>query len=138
MANILYIATLVLNYSAIAFALIHIWINVFSKITDLDDRSKNILKIVKSSMYMSLIFSLATCLFIRSDNVAVAISRATKLYSIIAISWLVIVFSCGIAMLYLFISKKTFKTSTMNSVKNIFKIAVIGAVLGLILSWLLS
>lgn len=138
MANILYISTLALNYSAIVFSLVYIWINIFSKISDVSERSTNIYKITKAAMWMSILFALATCLFTRSDDAYMATYRASKLYSNISISWLIVLFCYGIAMLCLFVSKKKFSTVIAKSLKNIFKISMTGASISILLSWLLS
>ena len=46
MSTIIYISTLVLNFAGVVFAGTYIWLNVFSKITDLADRNTSILKIL--------------------------------------------------------------------------------------------
>ena len=138
MTILLFVSTIVLNFSGIAFAAVYIWLNAFSKIKDVDARNASIIKTSKVSMGLSLIFALLSCLLASSDIVDDAIARAHVLYSIIAISWLIVLLGCGIAMLVAFISKSDFKTNLLKSIKKIFVIAVVGALAGVVFSWLLG
>ena len=138
MSVLLFISTIVLDVAGVAFAATYIWLNAFSKITDLASRNTSILKISRASMLLSLVFALLSCLLTNSGIVDGAISRATILYSIIAISWLVVLLVCGVAMFIAFISKTTFKDGLLRSLKKIFSIAITGAVIGMILAWLLG
>lgn len=138
MSVLLFISTIVLDLAGVAFAATYIWLNSFSKITDLASRNTSILKISRVSMVLSLVFALLSCLLTNSGTVDDAISRATILYSIIAISWLVVLLGCGVAMFIAFISKTTFKDSLLRSFKKIFSIAITGAIVGMILAWLLG
>ena len=138
MSVLLFISTIVLDLAGVAFAATYIWLNSFSKITDLASRNTSILKISRVSMVLSLVFALLSCLLTNSGTVDGAISRATILYSIIAISWLVVLLGCGVAMYIAFISKTTFKDTLLQSFKKIFSIAITGAIVGMILAWLLG
>lgn len=138
MSVLLFISTIVLDVTGVAFAATYIWLNSFSKITDLAARNTSILKISRASMLLSLVFALLSCLLTNSGTVDGAISRVTILYSIIAISWLVVLLVCGVAMFIAFISKTTFKDSLLRSFKKIISIAITGAVIGMILAWLLG
>ena len=138
MSTIIYISTLVLNFAGVAFAGTYIWLNVFSKITDLADRNTSILKITKTSMILSMVFSLLSCLLSNTSVIDAAIQRTTSLYSIIAISWLVVLLVCGISMLCAFVSKSTYKRELTRSIRKIFNIALWGAIISLVLSWLFS
>lgn len=138
MSTILFIATLVLNIVGVAFSVIYIWLNAFSKITDLADRNTSILKITKVSMSLSMVFALLSCLLSSDNVIEEAIGSTATLYSIIAISWLVVLLACGVAMLYSFVSKATFKTELLRSVKKIFVIALWGAGISMVLTWLFS
>ena len=138
MSTIIYISTLVLNFAGAAFAGTYIWLNVFSKITDLADRNTSILKITKTSMILSMVFSLLSCLLSNTSVIDAAIQRTTSLYSIIAISWLVVLLVCGISMLCAFVSKSTYKRELARSIRKIFNIALWGAIISLVLSWFFS
>lgn len=138
MSVLLFISTIVLDLAGVAFAATYIWLNSFSKITDLASRNTSILKISRVSMALSLVFALLSCLLTNSGTVDGAIRRANILYSIIAISWLVVLLGCGVAMFIAFISKTTFKDSLLQSFKKIFSIAITGAIVGMILAWLLG
>lgn len=138
MSTVLVISTMILNFAGIAFAAIYIWLNVFSTVTELSERNASALRITKVSMVLSMVFSLLSCLLSDAGDVEAAIARATSLYSVIAISWLVVLLLCGIAMFLSLISRKTFRREAAQSVKNIVFIALWGAVAGMVLSWLFS
>ena len=138
MSIILYISTVVLCLAGVIFSLAYIWLNTFSKITDLEARNTSILKISKESMVLSLIFALLTCLLSNPENVGDIINRTSKLYSFIASCWLVVILGCGVSMLVALISKTKYRDSLLNSIKKIFLIALIGSIIGMVLAWLLS
>ena len=138
MSTIIYISTLVLNFAGVAFAGTYIWLNVFSKITDLADRNTSILKITRTSMLLSMVFALLSCLLSNTSVIDAAIQRTASLYSIIAISWLVVVLVCGVSMLCAFVSKSTYKRELAGAIRKMFTVALWGAIIGLVLSWLLS
>lgn len=138
MSIVLFISTIILNLAGVVFAATYIWLNSFSKITDLTSRNISILKITRTSMVLSLIFALLSCLLTNTGSIDSAINRATVLYSIIAISWLIVLLVCGIAMFVAFVSKSTFKDDLLRSIKKIFVVALTGAVFGMLLAWLLG
>ena len=138
MSTIISISTVVLCLAGVVFSLVYIWLNTFSKITDLDSRNSSILKISRASMVLSLIFALLSCLLSDPGNVSDAISRSSKLYSFIAVSWLVVIFGCGISMLIALVSKTKYREGLLKSVKKIFSTALAGSIIGMLLAWLLS
>lgn len=138
MSIVLFISTIILNLAGVAFAATYIWLNSFSKITDLTSRNISILKITRTSMVLSLVFALLSCLLTNTGSIDSAINRATVLYSIIAISWLIVLLVCGIAMFVAFVSKSTFKDDLLRSIKKIFVVALTGAIFGMLLAWLLG
>ena len=112
--------------------------NVFSKITDLSDRNASVLKITRTSVVLTMVFALLSCLLSNSGEIEAAIQRTTTLYTVVAISWLVVLLLCGIAMIFSLVSKKTFKAELAKSVKKIFVIALWGSIVAMVLSWLFS
>lgn len=138
MSTVLFVSTIVLNLAGIAFAAVYVWLNVFSKITDLTERNANVLKITKVTVILTMVFALLSCLLSNTGEIDVAIQRTTMLYSLVAISWLIVILLCGIAMIFSLVSKKTFKTELVNSVKKIFVIALCGSIVSMVLSWLFS
>jgi len=138
MSTVLFVSTIVLNFAGIAFAAVYVWLNVFSKITDLTERNANVLKITKVTVILTMVFALLSCLLSNTGEIDVAIQRTTTLYSLVAISWLIVILLCGIAMIFSLVSKKTFKTELVNSVKKIFVIALCGSIVSMVLSWLFS
>lgn len=138
MSILLFITTIILDLAGLAFAGTYVWLNSFSSITDLKDRNIGILKITKASVAMSLIFALLSCLLSNGSSIESSISRATTLFSIIAISWLVVILGCGVALLFTFIKKAEFKADLLKSIKKIFVIALWGAIIGIVCAWLFS
>lgn len=138
MSTVLYVSTMILNFAGIAFAAVYVWLNVFSKITDLSDRNASVLKITRTSVVLTMVFALLSCLLSNSGEIEAAIQRTTTLYTIVAISWLVVLLLCGIAMIFSLVSKKTFKAELAKSVKKIFVIALWGSIVAMVLSWLFS
>lgn len=138
MTGILFFATLVLNLAGFLFAGVFLWINFFGSYTDLSDRNASALKISKVSMITSIAFAFLTCLLTEASEVTKAISQSALLYSIIAITWLVVIMACGIVMLLSVLSKKYYKPEISRSTKQLFKIALPGSIICLILTWLFS
>ena len=138
MSTVLYVSTMILNFAGIAFAAVYVWLNVFSKITDLSDRNASVLKITRTSVVLTMVFALLSCLLYNSGEIEAAIQRTTTLYTVVAISWLVVLLLCGIAMIFSLVSKKTFKAELAKSVKKIFVIALCGSIVSMVLSWLFS
>lgn len=138
MSTVLFVSTMILNFAGIAFAAVYVWLNVFSKITDLSDRNASVLKITRTSVVLTMVFALLSCLLSNSGEIEAAIQRTTTLYTVVAISWLVVLLLCGIAMIFSLVSKKTFKAELTKSVKKIFVIALWGSIVAMVLSWLFS
>ena len=138
MSTLLSISTVVLCLAGVLFSLVFIWLNTFSKITDLEPRNASILKISKASMVLSLIFALLSCLLTNQRNISEAIEHTSKLYSFIAISWLIVIVGCGVSMMIALVSKKEFREGLLKSIKKVFSVALVGSIFGMILAWLLS
>lgn len=138
MSTVLYVSTMILNFAGIAFATVYVWLNVFSKITDLSDRNASVLMITRTSVVLTMVFALLSCLLSNSGEIEAAIQRTTTLYTVVAISWLFVLLLCGIAMIFSLVSKKTLKAELTKSVKNIFVIALWGSIVAMVLSWLFS
>lgn len=138
MTRILFFATLGLNLAGFLFAGVFLWVNFFGSYTDLSDRNTSALKISKVSMITSIAFAFLTCLLSETGEVTNAISQSALLYSIIAITWLIVIMACGIVMLLSVLSKKHYKPDVSRSIKQLFKIALPGSIICLILTWLFS
>lgn len=138
MTGILFCATLILNFVGFLFAGVFLWVNISGGYTDLADRNASTLKISKVSMSTSIVFAFLTCLLTESSEVTEAISKSARLYSIIAITWLSVILACGITMLLTVISKRYYKPEISHQTKRLFKIALPGSILCLVLTWLFS
>ena len=138
MTKVLFVSTLILQLAGIAFAAIYVWLNSFSKIEDLEARNPSIIKASKSSMILALIFAFLSCVLTNNGSITEAIKRTTTLFSIIAVSWLLVLVGCGVAMMIAFISPADYKEGLWKSIKQIFSIAIVGAGLGMLFAWLLG
>lgn len=136
--NILFYSTLVLNFAGVIFSCIYLWINLDNSFLYLADRNAKIIKITKTSMIISIIFGFLTCLLSDSVSIEAAIEKSALLFTIISISWLVVLVGCGIVMLFTVISKTTYRESTARAIKSLFTIALPGAIICLVLTWLFS
>mgnify|MGYP004688330133 CR=1 FL=1 len=138
MSTVIYLSTILLDISGVLFSFLFLWLNAFTDYSDLPTRNKNILKTSKTSMILSMIFALLTCLLSKSESIEESISKTATLYTIIAISWLVVLLACGIVLMYLSIIKRSFKADVSLALKQVFKNALPGAIIGLFMSWLFS
>ena len=138
MTDVLFYSTLVLNFAGFIFAALYIWVNAYARYSDLTDRSENALQIAKVSMGISIPFAFLTCLLADSEMISEAISTASLLYFIIAITWLAVIAVCGITMLVTVISKNLYKPQIPVAIKRLFRIALPGALVSLVLTWLFS
>lgn len=138
MSTILFLTTLVLGLAGVVFSGSYIWLNVFSRITDVTPRNGSLLKLTKSSMILSNIFALLSCLLANADAVTAALDRAGTLYTILAVGWLAVLLACGGSMLYVFLSRGSFRGDAAREIRRLSAIALWGAGLGAALSWLFS
>jgi len=138
MTSVLHISATVLNFAGAAFAAIYIWMNTFSKLTDVDMRNASTLKLAKSSMILSMVFALLACLFSKNIEVAEAIARATGFYRMSAITWFAVFGLCGFAMIYAVLSKSTFRRTLTETLKKMFSLSLWGGIIAILLSWLFS
>lgn len=138
MTMILFVATLVLDLAALVFSAVYLLISANNGIVDAADRKKSALTVIKAAMIASSVSAFLTCLLADGKVVAEAISMAALLYSILAVTWLVVLLGCGVLLLIALVSKRRFSPNLGHSVRGLLKYAVIGAGVGLLLSWLLS
>lgn len=137
MTDILYYATLALNFSGFLFALVFIWINVFGKYSELAERNASTLHVIRVSMITSIVFSFLTSLLTEGD-VTESIDRSAVLYTIIALTWMIVILLCGVTLLLTLLSRKLYKPAVSHAAKRLFKIAIPGAIVCLVLTWLFS
>lgn len=134
--DILFYSTIVLNFSGFIFACVFLWINIYDKYTDIEDRGTSTLRIARISMIISIVFAFLINLFVDSEEITDALSNPSLLYSIIAITWLAVVLICGITMLVTVVSKRLYKPSISMAGKKLFKISLPGALVCLFFTWL--
>lgn len=138
MSTIIQVSAVVLCLTGVIFSLVYVWMNAFSKYIDIEDRDAGMLEITKKSMVFSFIFTLLACLFVNVEDVGNAICRASKTYFFYTVCWLVVILTCGISMFVVLVSKRKYRRWVFKSIKRIFSNALVGAIVGMLLSWLLS
>lgn len=137
MSGLLFFVTLVLDLICLACVGVFLWLNNFTSRDDLKVRNKGLKRMAGASMTASLVLAFLTSLLSGSADPASAISLSVVLYIIIAVSMVVIIFaSCGI-IIYRMISKREI-TEEKTAVWKFIAIAVVGAVISVLLIWLLS
>lgn len=137
MTNLLFIAALILHVTGVAFAGTYLWLNVFSRRSELADRNKEMRKMIWFCLALTIIFTILSCLLSNVSGVEGAIARAEFLYAMLAVSWLVVVALCGIALLYAFVARGSFKRELVKAIRRLFWMAMIGAVFGMVFAWVL-
>ena len=137
-SGILSASGLVLQFACVLFASIHIWLNIFSRDSDLPSKLTTIWQAIKTTMIMALVFVFLPCLLSYTETIEQQIAYSSYAYSIVSISWLFVILECGIAVLISVISKSAYKATLTNDIQKVFRIALIGTILSMILSWLLS
>lgn len=135
MSALLYIITIVLVVFSVVCAAIFLWLNNFSARTEISERNKSLKRMMKVTVIASMITALLTGLLSDSSSVEAAIDATVNLYFIIAISMLVVILISCMILIYRFVSHKRYSES---GVAQMLKTAVIGAVVSLVLAWLLS
>ena len=138
MSILLFVLTVVLTFFAVACAVIYLFLNNFSTVSDLAARNRNVKTMMKVSMIAALVTALFSGLFSDSEEVETAVGLTVILYYVIAISMLsVILLSCTV-LIYRFITKKSYHEGTTSGVAKMITLAAVGAGISLVLAWLLS
>jgi quinol-cytochrome oxidoreductase complex cytochrome b subunit len=138
MSGILSVSGLVLQFACVLFMSAYIWLNVIGKDSDIDSKNTLIMQAVRTTMILALVFILLPCFLTYTQSVTQEIARASHNYSIAAISWLVVIFECGVAILISVFSKSGDKRELISAIRKAFRRALIGTILSMVLSWLLS
>ena len=138
MTIVLFWATVALNVSGILFAAIYLLINHLQGFDDLAARNASTLKTARISMALSLLGAFLTSLLSGVEQMQVALDASARLFSIIALSWVAMLLVCGILLLISVVSKRNFRAGTGAMLGRVVKIAVPGAVIGMLLAWLFS
>lgn len=136
--TVLRYSTWILTFVGVAFALVYLILNVFTSIRNLPERNAAALKICKVTIVLSIVFTLCSCLLCDPSEVEVMRVFADGTFMIVALSWLAIVALCGLSMLILLIFKSKFTSDVSRAIRRIFVTAFVGAIIALLLFWLLS
>lgn len=138
MTLILFLSTALLTLTAVVFAVIYLVINMKGTLSDLVARNNSILSITRASMILSLVFALLSGLLSGTDWVQEAVAVSGFLYTVIAVAWLVVLLVCGVVMMVSLVSRSLFRPAFSLAVRKMFLIALPGAGVALLFSYLLS
>ncbi len=138
LVTVLRYSTWVLDFVGVAFALLYLILNVFTHISNLRERNVAMIKICRTTIILSVLFTFLSFLLCDPGEIETAIIFADNTFMIIALSWLAIVALCGVSMLILLIFKRKFTADVSRAIRKIFVTAFIGALVALLLFWLLS
>lgn len=137
MTNLLFIAGLILHITGIAFAGTYLWLNLFSRRAELSERSREMRKMIWFCLILTIVFTLFSCLLSNVSGLEGSIARAEFLYSMLAISWLVVVALCGIALAFAFVAGGGFRKDLVKALRKLFWIGMVGTVVGMVFAWVL-
>ncbi len=137
MSSVLYASVILLCLAGVAFSYEYLWLNIFSKLPDISSRHSSGIIAAKTAMALSLVFSLLHCLLADPTEADKIIKHTSGLFTIITISWMIVMIGCGISVLIMLILEK-FSKPLLQSVRKLFRVALLGFLLGLIPAWLLK
>lgn len=137
MTNLLFIAAFILHVIGVAFAGTYLWLNVFSRRSELAERNKEMRKMIWFCLVLTIVFTIFSCLLSNVSGLEGSIARAEFLYAMLAVSWLVVVALCGIALLFAFVAGGGFRKELVRALRKLFWIAMVGTVFGMLFAWVL-
>lgn len=136
MSFIIYILTAIIAAAGVIFSAIYIWLNAFSSVSNLDERNKSLMKIIRATMVLPLIFALISYLISNVAYIETAIAATSRLYLIITICWIIVLVMWGIAMTFTLPSKKDSSMDTVHTLSKLFPISLIGIIISAVFAWL--
>ena len=137
MSILMFGATVLLTLSGVCFAGLYLWLNIFSSLPDLADRSKNALSVSRVSVILSLVFALLNSVITDKASVE-AIEASALLFTIISISYLVVALACGVALICTLVSRYSYRRGLGGIVGRMFLLSSIGGAVALAFAWLLG
>lgn len=138
MSDILYISTIILNYVGAVYAVVYLWLNGFSRYRDAETRNPGLLKVTNTALTMTLIFTGVSCLLADAGSIQSAITRAGELYATVSVTHMAVILACGLVLLIVSTRRSGYKAEISAAVGKLFKIALKGALIAMVLSWLLT
>lgn len=136
MSFIIYILTAIIAAAGVIFSAIYIWLNAFSSVSNLDERNKSLMKIIRATMVLPLIFAFISYLISNVAYIETAIAATSRLYLIITICWIIVLVMWGIAMTFTLPSKKDSSMDTVHTLSKLFPISLIGIIISAVFAWL--
>ena len=137
MSTIMFGATVLLILSGVCFSGLYLWLNLFSSLPDIDERSRNALKISRVSVVLSIAFSFLNSII--TDKAAEeAIALSSLLFTIVAVSLFVVALASAVAMIYSVASRYSYRRGLGFSIGKLFVTSAVGGSVALILGWLLG
>ena len=137
MSLIMYGATVCLALSGLCFSGLYLWLNLFSTLPDVEDRSKKTLRIVRVSAIVSLCFSLLNAI-ITDKGAAEALVLAVELFTLNAVFLFIVVLASAVAMVYAIASRRTYHRGLVWIIGKLLLTAGITGAVSLLFSWLLG
>lgn len=137
MSGLNILSAIMLDLAAVIFAMVYIWLNTFSKIVDVWSRNEVIVRVVKITMILSILFAFLTCVVADEETFPDSVMDTHNLYIFIGLSWIVVLVCLAIAAIFRLVSKERFLDKKTGTLNRILKIAICGAVLSLGMAWLI-
>ena len=137
MSTIMFGATVLLILSGVCFSGLYLWLNVFSSLPDLDERSRNALKFSRVSIGLSICFALLNAIITEKEAVE-ALALSSLLFTIVAVSCFVVALVAGVAMIFSVASRYSYRRGLGAVLGRLFATTAIGGGASLLLGWLLG
>ena len=138
MENLFNIIIMALDIVGCLFGVTYIWVNTFSKYdSDAIERSAGIYKLMKYSFWLSILFTFASCIFTGKQSLYFVVQNASKLYSYISVSWIIVWALCSLVCLCILVSKRSSSDSSVR-LRKLFKFSLWASLFSIFISWLLS
>ena len=137
MSTIMFGATVLLILSGVCFSGLYLWLNIFSTLPDLDERSRNALKFSRVSIGLSICFAFLNAIITEKEALE-ALELSSLLFTIVAVSCFIVALVSGIAMIFSVTSRYSYRRGLGAVVGKLFATAAIGGGVALLFGWLLG
>ena len=137
MSAIMFGATVLLILSGVCFSGLYLWLNVFSSLPELTERSRNALRFSRVSIGLSICFSFLNAIITEKEALE-ALELSSLLFTIVAVSCFVVALVSGVAMIFSVGSRYSYRRGLGAVIGKLFATAAIGGGVALLLGWLLG
>lgn len=136
MSTLVFVAAVILGISGILCALVYIWLNAFSKISDAADRNSFAISMIIFFAASTVISGLLSCLYAEYEAIFNTMYSVAIFFAYVAAGWFVVLVLCAATAIYLMVSRILFKKKAMQALKKLAIIAIVETAVPLFLSWL--